>query len=155
MARTQPPPQEPAAPREPVEEPPAPTAETPPAPPPADSEAAPTSETPPPRPPRPRPAPPPSWPFNLAEDRYVLQLMGSHERASVARLITRHELEDPSAVVDLVHEGRPWYVLIHGAYASRDEAVGAIRRLAPELRALRPWARSVASLRANLSPHPP
>jgi len=95
------------------------------------------------------------WPFNLAEDRYVLQLMGSRDEDAVTRLVARHSPGKPTAVVTLVHEGRPWHVLLHGSYASRDEAVGAIRRLAPELRALRPWARSVASLRANLAPNSP
>ena len=90
-----------------------------------------------------------AWPLGLPDDHYVLQLMGSRERAAVDRLEARQDLAAPTGVVELVHEGRPWFVLLHGDYPDRDAAIAAIRRLPPALRALKPWARSVASVRAG------
>ncbi len=80
-------------------------------------------------------------------ESYVIQLFGVRERAGAVRFLRDNPAARPGAIVELTHEGAPWYVVVHGHYPDRDSARAAIETLPPPLAAFRPWARPVQSLR--------
>ena len=111
--------------------------------------------------PAPDPAPPPSQtkpqkpqqPYTLAHllrhspDGYVLQLFGVRNHDAAAKYLKKHNLEANSAVVASMHDGEPWYIVIHGSYPTRDAASKAAQSLGKKLESLKPWPRPVASLK--------
>ena len=86
------------------------------------------------------------WVLTQDPGSYVIQLLGVRDRGSALRFIQAHDLESRSAVIELTHDGAPWYVLVFGHYPDRDAAVAAIKDLAPSLARLKPWTRPVHSL---------
>ena len=107
---------------------------------------------------KPQPSPPtkpqnPQQPYTLAHllrhspDGYVLQLFGVRDHDATAKYLKKHNLESNSAVVASMHDGEPWYVVIHGSYATREAASNAAKSLSKQLESLKPWPRPVASLK--------
>lgn len=94
------------------------------------------------------PAPPYSidWLRTRSAGGYVLQLFGVRDRLVAATFITDRKIGDKSAVLITQHAGAPWYVVVYGYYADRSSAQAAIKDLPPNLRAMEPWARPIASL---------
>ena len=86
------------------------------------------------------------WVLTQDPNSYVIQLLGVRDRGSALRFIQAHDLQSNGAVIELIHEGAPWYVLVFGHYPDRDAALAAIKDLAPALARLNPWARPVLSL---------
>lgn len=87
------------------------------------------------------------WVLTQPAESYVVQLFGVRERAGAVRFLRDNPSARPAAIVELTHEGAPWYVVVHGHYPDRDSARAAIQTLPPRLAAFRPWARPVQSLR--------
>ncbi len=93
----------------------------------------------------------PDWVRDQAGERYFLQLFGTHEEQALRQFIVKHRLGASSAWFRTTHAGRPWYVVVHGPYTSRAAAVAGAAKLTPALRALKPWPRSVKSIRDAMS----
>ena len=87
------------------------------------------------------------WVLTQDPQSYVLQFIGVRDRSAAMRFMEAHELASRSTVIELAHEGAPWFVLVFGHFPDRDAAVAAINDLAPALSRLKPWARPVHSLR--------
>ena len=47
-------------------------------------------------------------------------------------------------------KGGVWYSVLHGAYPDYESAKGAVERLPPSLRKLKPWIRKVESIRKRM-----
>ena len=78
---------------------------------------------------------------------YVLQLFGVRDHDAASNYIAKHELQAESAIVASMHEGQPWYVVIHGRFQNRDEAAKAAQSLSQRLSNVKPWPRPVSSLK--------
>lgn len=89
------------------------------------------------------------WLRDAPTSAYTLQLMGSHSEARVLGYIAEQTSRGEFGYFKTRHRNQPWFVLTLGQYRSRDRALQAIELLPPGLRAQKPWARSVASIRGS------
>jgi len=87
------------------------------------------------------------WVRRQDKRSFVIQLFGSHSRSAADKFVSQNRLADRAAILDLVHDGRPWYVVVYGLYPQRSAASQAIAGLSAALRAGRPWPRAVSELR--------
>ena len=98
----------------------------------------------------PAPAPEPYTLANLLRhtpDGYVLQLFGVRNHDAATKYLKKHNLETNSTVVASLHEGEPWFVVIHGRYPTREAASKAAKTLSKKLENINPWPRPVTSLK--------
>ena len=77
---------------------------------------------------------------------YTLQLMGRHEKAPLQNFIKTHHLEKQLTIRHTHYEGRDWYVLTYGQFATPKEALEAKKKLPTSLKTLKPWVRSLSTL---------
>lgn len=91
-----------------------------------------------------------NWILEAKGTDYTLQLMGSYSEAAILQLIESQGNDDAFAYFETKHRNQPWYVLTVGQYKDRESALLAISSLPPNLQSQKPWARSVASIRAAL-----
>jgi|GEM_PF-6393150 len=78
-------------------------------------------------------------------DNFTLQLLGASKEAGIQEFIEQNKL-DNAYYYRTSHNGKDWFILVHGEYSSRDEAQSAIRELPLDLQELKPWARNYASV---------
>lgn len=83
-------------------------------------------------------------------DSYTLQLLGSHSEDNVKEFIASNPAADELSYFESRHQGRPWFVVVHGSYFDRSAAREAIDRLPPALRELQPWARSLSDIQSDI-----
>jgi len=88
-----------------------------------------------------------SWP----QTSYSLQVLGAAVEKSARDFIARQQQPQKFYMFASTYKGKPWYVVVYGQYKNRQAAVSASKNLPQELRKLRPWARSVQGIQADLS----
>lgn len=88
-------------------------------------------------------APSPIQTVPVGERPFALQIMGSYSKEDLLTHAARLSLPSEVFLREESRRGRPWYVLIHGLYASRAQAQEALAALPPSLRAPKPWIRSL------------
>ena len=81
---------------------------------------------------------------------YTLQMLGARDRATVNKFLRRQSNPERFHSFSTLYKGKPWHVLVYGRYSSRKAAVAATAKLPPELRKLRPWARSVQGVQLDI-----
>lgn len=86
----------------------------------------------------------------LPTAQFTLQLLGSSSRSNVEDFV-RRQANSSIYWYETRNNGNPWFVVIHGAYASRDGAQSAVTGLSAELRNLQPWIRPVSSVQAEVN----
>ncbi|MFC6670213.1 SPOR domain-containing protein [Marinobacterium aestuariivivens] len=88
--------------------------------------------------------------LNWPDQGYTLQMLGARQ-AETARDFIASQV-DPGAFhyFSTLYKGKPWHVVVHGRYDSRRAAVEAVAALPAELRQLKPWARSIQSVKADI-----
>lgn len=90
----------------------------------------------------------------VADEHFFIQLLGSHSVDTVNSFMrTNARLDAENRGLhrfEARHEGRPWYVVIHGPYADRAAAETAMAQLPETLRAASPWLRSMADIRSAI-----
>ncbi len=87
-----------------------------------------------------------SWP-----DRgYTLQLLGARQLETAKGFIA--DQQNPAAfhAFSTLYKGKPWHVVVIGRYGSRKEASAAVLELPKSLQQLKPWARSIQSVKADI-----
>lgn len=87
-----------------------------------------------------------NWLRQQPQDRYVIQLFGSHDQSAALKYAERPELAGHTAIYTTLHDQQLLYVVVYGLYASRAEAVSAIGRLPAEVVRLKPFPRSVGEV---------
>lgn len=85
-----------------------------------------------------------------ASSAYTLQLLGTHNQESARTFIDEAGGSERYGYFRTVHEGKPWFVVVFGSYASRDLASAAIESLPGEQRQLQPWARSIGGIQSDI-----
>ncbi len=91
-----------------------------------------------------------SWYRQQPGDRYVLQLLGSHSKQAALDFMSAHKEVSDLHYFETRHEGKPWFVVTKGAYAGRQQAQAAVNQLPGPLRQLKPWPRTIASIRQSM-----
>jgi DamX protein len=81
---------------------------------------------------------------------YTLQMLGARQESSVIKFIAAMPERDKLRYFATIYKGKPWYVVVYQQFPNRDAAMIAIGELPPELRARRPWARSIQGIQDDI-----
>jgi len=85
----------------------------------------------------------------LPDNQFTVQLLGAASRTNVEAFVQRNP-STPLYWFETENQGRPWYVVIHGSYASRAAAQTAADALDGELGALQPWIRRLGAVHRDI-----
>ncbi|MBB1487931.1 AAA family ATPase [Oceanospirillum sediminis] len=88
--------------------------------------------------------------LKLNKNQYTLQLLGTQIENNAIKFIGGLNSKKNVRYFETVYKGKPWFVVIYGEYQDRDSAIASIPKLAAELQARKPWARSIASVQADI-----
>lgn len=80
---------------------------------------------------------------------YTLQLSSSSNSANLNAWAKKENLQH-YMVYQTVRNGQPWYVLVSGVYASKDEAKRAVSTLPADVQAKNPWAKPIHQVQSDL-----
>ncbi|MGE8031795.1 cell division protein DamX [Enterobacter mori] len=80
---------------------------------------------------------------------YTLQLSSSSNYDNLNGWAKKSNLKN-YVVYQTTRNGQPWYVLVSGVYASKDEAKRAVATLPADVQAKNPWAKPIHQVQADL-----
>ena len=80
---------------------------------------------------------------------YTLQLSSSSNYDNLNNWAKKEKL-DRYVVYETSRNGQPWYVLVSGIYASKEEAKRAVTSLPADVQAKNPWAKPLHQVQADL-----
>lgn len=84
-------------------------------------------------------------------DHYTLQMMGSLDETAVKNYIEAQSVDVGNfSYFEGRYQSKPWYVVVYGDYANRDEALAAIQKLPEALQKQRPWAKNFLSVQNDI-----
>jgi len=106
--------------------------------------------------PEPQPSPEPDLPedeqvllsWNASD--YTLQLLGASSRQSVLDYIERQPNKDQLLSFESRRQGKPWFVVVFGRYASSEAARAAIDQLPSAQRQAGPWPRAMEAIQEEI-----
>jgi DamX protein len=81
---------------------------------------------------------------------YTLQLVAGNNIETLRQFMREHQLKNQLAVIETTRDGKPWYVLLYGLYADKQQAIDARSKLPAALLRAEPWVRDLHSLQASL-----
>jgi len=84
------------------------------------------------------------WLAQLDPAHYTLQLLSHTDEASVRRYLEEHFADGSARYFAFELEGKTWYSVVYGDYASHSQAKAAGEALAGRLSGPQPWVRKVA-----------
>lgn len=75
-------------------------------------------------------------------DNYTVQLIAAFNGASVERIRAQLPAATPNTVHKTTKDGKPWFILVYGSFATKQEAQSAQSRLPDALKkGVKPWVR--------------
>lgn len=80
---------------------------------------------------------------------YTLQLSSSSNYDNLNNWAKKENLKN-YVVYETTRNGQPWYVLVSGVYASKEEAKNAVSTLPADVRAKNPWAKPLRQVQSDL-----
>ncbi|SCC40111.1 DamX protein [Kosakonia oryzendophytica] len=80
---------------------------------------------------------------------YTLQLSSSSNSTNLNAWAKKENLKN-FVVYQTTRNGQPWYVLVSGVYASKDDAKRAVAALPADVQAKNPWAKPLHQVQADL-----
>lgn len=86
---------------------------------------------------------------SASSSNYTLQLSSSSNYDNLNAWAKKSNLKN-YVVYQTTRNGRPWYVLVSGVYASKDEAKRAVSTLPADVQAKNPWAKPIHQVQADL-----
>lgn len=90
-----------------------------------------------------------AWLQRLDPRCYTLQLSASVEEKALLDLVAEKNITQAYAIYLKTVNGKRWYVLVSGYYASNQAAWQAIANLPPSLKKNKPWPVSIQSILAQ------
>ncbi len=78
--------------------------------------------------------------------KYALQLYGSYHLNAVKELQLQLRLKNTGHIYQTTHQGKDWYVLTFGRFATAHEASATQKNLPGDLKQMHPWVRDVDAL---------
>ena len=107
--------------------------------------------------PAPKPVAKPASPYKqeaallkLASTQYTLQMLGTQIENNAIKFIDGLNNKKNVRYFETIYKGKPWFVVIYGEFTNRDAAIASIPNLPAELKDRKPWARSIASVQADI-----
>lgn len=82
-------------------------------------------------------------------NHYTLQLSSSSNYNNLNAWAKKEKLNN-AVVYKTTRNGQPWYVLVSGVYASKDEARRAVSTLPADVQAKNPWTKPIHQVQADL-----
>jgi len=80
--------------------------------------------------------------WTASPERFTVQLVAAYSEAGVKRVQANLPSSTPNAIHKTKKEGKPWFILIYGSYATKQEALNAQAHLpAVVTKELKPWVR--------------
>lgn len=86
---------------------------------------------------------------SASSSNYTLQLSSSSNYDNLNAWAKKSNLKN-YVVYQTTRNGQPWYVLVSGVYASKDEAKRAVSTLPADVQAKNPWAKPIHQVQADL-----
>lgn len=87
------------------------------------------------------------WLRQQSGDRYVLQLIGAVEMATIKRFLKGAQVDHKQlSLYQTIQADKPWHVLVYGLYSDREEAKIAISTLSKDVQQGKPWPKSISSI---------
>jgi DamX protein len=90
------------------------------------------------------------WYRASAAGKYVLQVLGSQRREAAEAFIASHSGVADLGMFETTYQGKPWFVVTQGNYASRQQAQQGVSSLPEPMRRGNPWPRSMADIQKAL-----
>jgi DamX protein len=88
------------------------------------------------------------WISRQNPEHFTLQVMGSHERLAITRVMHDHKLSpDKATVLHTRLNNKDWFILVYGSYSTPDKARTAVRTLPKDLQLTRPWPRQIGDIK--------
>ena len=88
------------------------------------------------------------WLLQQDPNKYVLQLIGAHEKQTIDAYLQSFADSRASIIgFSTTNDNKPWHVLVYGLYDNRQQAVTDIENLPAQAQKLNPWPRPIRSLR--------
>lgn len=91
-----------------------------------------------------------AWLWSQDPSSYTVQLLSSRRANDIQAFIRRHNLKGKAVYFHTQHNGQNWFALVSGVYPDQNTAQRSIKKLTGKLRQNAPWARSFASIHAEL-----
>ncbi len=95
-----------------------------------------------------------AWLLAQRPGHYTLQILGGGSETAIRQFVVANRLTGPSAILQTARNGKPWYVLLYGAYPSRAAASQALAQMSATVRAAKPWPRSIAAVQGEIAKKP-
>ncbi len=92
-----------------------------------------------------------AWVWSQNPSHHTIQLAGSGNEATLKAMMGSLKLPGEMAVVESQRDGKPWYTLIYGSFASKAAAQGTVARLPASLKKSAPWIRTFSALQGEIS----
>jgi len=92
-----------------------------------------------------------SWIWSQDPNDYTIQLAGGTNEVSVEAHMRGVELPGELAVVQIIHNKKPWYILIYGHFTEKTEAQAVVDQLPLGLKESRPWLRRFSELQDRVA----
>jgi DamX protein len=89
------------------------------------------------------------WFFDQPRTRYTLQLFGTSSREQWQRYVRAHD-DAALAAFETVRNGKPWFVVTYGSFASQEHAEAAAARLPKSLGPVQPWVRTFGAIQESI-----
>ncbi|WP_456404990.1 SPOR domain-containing protein [Thiolapillus sp.] len=91
-----------------------------------------------------------AWLRSLDPKHYSIQILASHDAASVSGEAARQDLSAATAIYTRQGSGGDWYILLYGDFPSYRKATAALGSLPEDIRANDPWIRKLSSVQEEL-----
>jgi len=90
------------------------------------------------------------WLLSRDPQHFTLQLIAGERLDTLRKFIQRHKLKRHLAFYQTQRKGKPWYALVYGEYANKQQAIDARSRLPRALRKQKPWIRRFGDIQQAL-----
>jgi len=88
-----------------------------------------------------------SWP----ESGFTLQLLGTRSKAGITKFLTSMPNSEKMRHFTTTLKDKPWHVVVYGQYPSKARASAAKSILPAKLKALKPWVKSIKSVKSDIN----
>ncbi len=92
-----------------------------------------------------------AWISQQPDSAYTVQLFSSYEQQAIEGFVQKYALQGNIARFASQRDGKTWFSLIYGSFATKPAAEKAVSGLNPQLRKTKPWIRTFASIKLQLA----
>lgn len=89
------------------------------------------------------------WILDQEPNDFTLQLLGTHNKASIEKFTKAHKLTNNVAVYQTLRNDKTWYSLIYGSYDTKEAAQQAKKKITNKK--VKPWLRRFDNVQAKIN----